>query len=258
MTRNILEIVDLHADLVKSEGEKRQILKGVNFSVRPGEVHAIMGKNGSGKSTLAKVLSGHPDYEITKGEIKFEDKLLNELAPEERSQLGLFLAFQYPTEIPGVSIQNFLRTALNARQESPMKVTEFRKLLKEKMEFLDMDASFAARAVNQGFSGGEKKKNEILQLAMLEPSLAILDETDSGLDIDALRVVAEGINKIKESRSAGERHLAVIVITHYNRILNYLKPDYVHIFNDGRFVKSGGIELAEELEVSGYRDVSNG
>jgi Fe-S cluster assembly ATP-binding protein len=240
----LLQIKGLTASI-----EERQILKGVNLTVNPGEVHAIMGPNGSGKSTLAKVLAGHPSYSVTGGSALLEGKDLLELEPDERSKAGLFLAFQYPHEIPGVSILNFLRTALNSRLEKEMPVLEFRKLLYSKMEMLGMDKAFATRFVNDGFSGGEKKRCEILQMAVLQPKLAVLDETDSGLDIDALKIVSQGVNKIKEE---GTPKPGVVVITHYNRILDYLKPDFVHVFADGRILKTGGSELAHELEERGY------
>jgi Fe-S cluster assembly ATP-binding protein len=242
-----LEIRNLHAGV-----EDEEILKGVNLTVRQGETHALMGPNGSGKSTLANVLMGHPDYEVTGGQIIFDGHDLLELAPDERSHLGLFLAFQYPVAIPGVTLANFLRHAMNARRkaENPddkgVPIPEFRRILKEKMDMLEMDHSFAGRYLNEGFSGGEKKRAEILQLAALEPKIAILDETDSGLDIDALRIVADGVNRLVGP------HLGALVITHYQRILNYVKPEFVHIMLDGRIVESGGSELALKLEESGY------
>jgi Fe-S cluster assembly ATP-binding protein len=239
---NLLEIKDLCA-----KTEDKEILKGVNLTVKPGEVHAIMGPNGSGKSTLAKVLAGHPSYEVTGGTVTFEGRDLLALSTNERSTAGVFLAFQYPHEISGVSILNFLRTALNARLPKEMPVLEFRKLIFEKMEMLGIDKSFAARFVNTGFSGGEKKRCEILQMALLEPKLAVLDETDSGLDIDALRIVSEGVNTISKKTNPG-----VVVITHYNRILDYIKPDFVHVFASGKILKTGGPELATELESRGY------
>lgn len=225
------------------------ILNGVSLQIAPGEVHAIMGRNGSGKSTLAKILAGHPEYNVISGSVNFAGQDLLALSPDERARLGMFMAFQYPQEIPGVSILNFLRTAYNAVNKCETPVLEFRKLLYEKMEMLQIDKAFAMRFVNEGFSGGEKKRNEVLQMAMLEPKLAILDETDSGLDIDALRVVADGVNSIVKNSS---KRPAVLVITHYNRLLDYLKPDVVHVFNKGKIVKSGGPELARELEQKGY------
>jgi Fe-S cluster assembly ATP-binding protein len=232
--------------------EDKEILKGVDLTIKQGEIHAIMGPNGTGKSTLAYTLLGHPSYQVTDGQVLFKGQNILELAPDERSRLGLFLAFQYPVAIPGVSVANFLRTALNARRraENPddkgVPVPEFRKLLKAKMDLLKMDHDFAGRYLNDGFSGGEKKRAEILQLATLKPEIAILDETDSGLDIDALRIVSEGVNAL-----AGP-DLGVMVITHYQRILNYIKPDFVHVMLGGRIVESGGAELAEQLEAHGY------
>jgi Fe-S cluster assembly ATP-binding protein len=242
-----LEVRDLHVSV-----EGKPILKGVNLVVRQGEVHALMGPNGTGKSTLANTLMGHPNYEVTHGEILFKGKDLVGLGPDERSRLGLFLAFQYPVAIPGVSLANFLRAALNARRRASdstdkgMPIPEFRKLLKQKMDVLKMPHEFAGRYLNEGFSGGEKKRAEILQLATLEPEIAVLDETDSGLDIDALRIVASGVNDL-----AGPE-LGVLIITHYQRILNYVKPQFVHIMLGGRVVESGGPELAEHLEEHGY------
>ena len=238
--------------------EDKLILKGLNLEVKQGEIHAIMGPNGSGKSTLAYSLMGHPKYEVEGGEVWFKGQNILELAPDERARLGLFLAFQYPTAIPGVSMANFLRTAVNAvrsgetngngngKSQVGVPIDEFRKLMTEKMELLQMDKSFARRYLNDGFSGGEKKRAEILQMAMLEPEIAILDETDSGLDIDALRIVSEGVNAL-----AGP-HMGVLVITHYQRILNYIKPDVVHVMVDGQIVTSGGAELARQLEEEGY------
>ena len=241
----MLEIKNLHARV----GDK-EILRGVNLQVNAGEVHAIMGPNGSGKSTLANVLAGRQTFEVTEGGISFGGKDLLEMAPEQRAQEGVFLAFQYPVEIPGVNNTYFLRTAYNAirkyRGEEELDAMDFLALVREKMKVVDLDESLMNRSVNEGFSGGEKKRNEILQMAVLDPKLAILDETDSGLDIDALRVVAEGVNHLKN-----ERH-AVIVITHYQRLLNYLIPDFVHVMHEGRLVKSGGAELAKELEEKGY------
>jgi Fe-S cluster assembly ATP-binding protein len=240
----LLNIQDLSAQIGECP-----ILKGISLTVREGEVHAIMGPNGSGKSTLSKVLAGHPSYEITGGTVEFKGKNLLSMAPDERSRDGLFLAFQYPQEISGVTISNFLRTALNARRQEPISAVDFRKLLQLKMDLLGMDKGFASRFVNDGFSGGEKKRNEVLQLAVLEPSLAVLDETDSGLDIDALRIVSSGVNAIREERCGAP---AVILITHYNRILDYIKPDFVHVLSDGRIISSGGPSLARELEEKGY------
>ena len=251
-----LVIKDLHASI-----EDQPILKGVNLTVKQGEIHALMGPNGTGKSTLANVLMGHPSYEVTGGEILFQGQDLSELDTDERARLGLFLAFQYPVAIPGVSVANFLRTAINARRKAVdaddkgISVPEFRKLLKNKMDMLEMSHEFAGRYLNEGFSGGEKKRAEILQLATLEPSIAILDETDSGLDIDALRIVAGGVNAL-----AGP-DLGVLVITHYQRILRYIEPDFVHIMLDGQIAETGGAELAERLEEEGYdwlREKSNG
>lgn len=248
-----LVIKNLH---VKVEGQ--EILKGLDLELSKGEVHAIMGPNGSGKSTLANTLMGHPAYEVTGGEIRLKGQSILEFSPDERSRLGLFLAFQYPSAIPGVSVANFLRTAINARLEprdsagngdgrpKGLPMREFRQLLKEKMAMLKMDPSFAKRYLNDGFSGGEKKRMEILQMAMLQPEIAVLDETDSGLDIDALRIVSEGVNQLMSP------NLGVLVITHYQRILNYIKPDHVHILVNGRIVMSGGPELALELEEKGY------
>ncbi len=225
------------------------ILKGINLTVKQGEVHAIMGPNGGGKSTLAYALAGHPKYEVEGGEMLLGDQNLLELSPDERARAGLFLAFQYPTAIPGVSMANFLRTSLNAVR-GDMPITQFRKLLLEKMEMLKMDRSFARRYLNDGFSGGEKKRAEILQMALLQPKFAIMDETDSGLDIDALRIVSEGVNVVKEGSEMG-----IVVITHYNRILNYIRPDFVHILVKGRIILSGGQELAERLEAEGYDEI---
>jgi Fe-S cluster assembly ATP-binding protein len=241
----MLQIKDLHARV-----EDKPILKGISLTVPTGEVHAIMGPNGSGKSTLAQVLAGKGEYEVTGGQVLFDGKDLLDLDPEERAREGLFLAFQYPVEIPGVSNSYFLKAALNAlrkhRGESELDAIEFMKLVKEKLAMLDMDASFLSRSVNQGFSGGEKKRNEIFQMAVLQPRLAVLDETDSGLDIDALRIVAGGVNALRGPDRA------IVVVTHYQRLLNYIVPDVVHVLSDGRIVKSGGKELALELEEKGY------
>ena len=232
--------------------EGKEILKGVNLELPQGEVHAIMGPNGTGKSTLAYTLMGHPSYEVTGGEVIFKDINILDLSPDERSRLGIFLAFQYPVSIPGVTVANFLRTAVNSRrraanpEDKGIPIPEFRKMLKAKMELLKVDSSFAGRYLNEGFSGGEKKRAEILQMAVLQPEIAILDETDSGLDIDALRIVSEGVNALRGSE------LGVLVITHYQRILNYIKPDVVHVMMDGRVVETGGPDLALHLEEHGY------
>ncbi|MEO8774442.1 MAG: Fe-S cluster assembly ATPase SufC [Gelidibacter sp.] len=241
----MLKISNLHASV-----DDKAILKGINLEVKAGEVHAIMGPNGSGKSTLASVIAGKEDYEMTEGEILFENESINELSPEERAHKGVFLSFQYPVEIPGVSVTNFIRTAINETRKAKgleaMPANEMLKMIREKSEMLEIDRKFLSRSLNEGFSGGEKKRNEIFQLAMLEPKLAILDETDSGLDIDALRIVANGINKIRSKDNA------VIVITHYQRLLDHIVPDFVHVLHEGRIVKSGGKELAHELEEKGY------
>ncbi len=232
--------------------EDKKILKGVDLTVRQGEIHAIMGPNGTGKSTLAYALMGHPNYEITGGEAFFKSENILDLDPDERSHLGLYLAFQYPVSIPGVTVANFLRTAINAHRKAAdpedkgVPIPEFRNLLKERMDLLKMDHSFAGRYLNEGFSGGEKKRAEILQMATLKPEIAILDETDSGLDIDALRIVSEGVNALRGSE------FGALVITHYQRILNYIQPDFVHVMLDGRVVESGGPELALQLEEQGY------
>ena len=244
MAAKLLDVRDLHVSI---SGKK--ILRGLTLSMDEGEVHAIMGPNGSGKSTLAKVLAGHPSYEVTSGSVLFRGKDILAMEPEERSREGVFLAFQYPNEIPGVTIMNFLRTAYNARREKDIPVLEFRNLLYKKMEMLGMDKAFATRFVNEGFSGGEKKRNEVLQMAVLEPALAVLDETDSGLDIDALKIVSQGVNTIS---GHGATKASVLVITHYNRILSYIKPDKVHVLAEGRLIRTGGPELAHELEARGY------
>ena len=232
--------------------EETEILKGVDLEIRSGEIHAIMGPNGSGKSTLAKVLAGHPGYEVTGGSALFEGRDLLELETDERARAGVFMAFQYPVAIPGVSIANFLRTALQARLDEgeELDLFDFQDILLERMELLEMSPSFAERAVNDGFSGGEKKRNEILQMAVLEPTLAIMDETDSGLDIDALKVVSRGVNTLQKERPG----MAVLMITHYQRLLNYVQPDFVHVIVDGRIVRSGGPEVALSLEEGGYRE----
>ena len=241
----MLKVKDLHASI-----DGKEILKGLNLEIKAGEVHAIMGPNGSGKSTLSMVLAGNPAYEVTGGSAEFLGKDLLSLPPEVRSHEGLFLGFQYPVEIPGVSMVNFMRAAVNAKRkylgEPPMTASEFLKMMREKREIVELDNKLASRSVNEGFSGGEKKRNEIFQMAVLQPKLAILDETDSGLDIDALRIVAEGVNKLKTSNNA------TVVITHYQRLLDYIKPDIIHILYKGRIVRTGGPELALELEERGY------
>ena len=241
----MLKINNLHASV-----EDKAILKGINLEVKPGEVHAIMGPNGSGKSTLASVVAGKEEYEVDEGEILLEGENIDELAAEERAHKGIFLSFQYPVEIPGVSVTNFMKTAINETRKAKgledMPANEMLKMIREKSELLEIDRKFLSRSLNEGFSGGEKKRNEIFQMAMLEPKLAILDETDSGLDIDALRIVANGVNKLKSKDNA------IIVITHYQRLLDYIVPDYVHVLYNGRIVKSGTKELAHELEAKGY------
>ncbi len=241
----MLRIEDLHASI-----EGKEILKGVNLTVHPGEVHAIMGPNGSGKSTLSAVLTGNPAYTVTGGSVTFNGKDLLALSPEDRAHEGLFLSFQYPVEIPGVSMVNFMRAAINEKRKyhgmEPLSASDFLKLMRERRAIVELDNKLASRSVNEGFSGGEKKRNEIFQMAMLEPRLSILDETDSGLDIDALRVVANGVNRLKSDNNA------TIVITHYQRLLDYIKPDYVHVLYKGRIVMSAGPELALELEEKGY------
>ncbi len=241
----MLSIKNIHANV-----EGKQILKGINLEIKAGEVHAIMGPNGSGKSTLASVLAGREEYEVTEGEVSFLNKDLLELSPEDRAREGLFLAFQYPVEIPGVSTTNFIKAAVNEKRKyqglEPLDSVAFLKIMKEKMKLVEIDQSLLSRSINEGFSGGEKKRNEIFQMAMLEPKLAILDETDSGLDIDALRIVANGINKLHNPDRA------VLVITHYQRLLDYIQPDFVHVLFNGRIVKSGTKELALELEQKGY------
>jgi Fe-S cluster assembly ATP-binding protein len=237
-----LEIRKLHV-----RTEEREILRGVDLSVSRGEIHALMGPNGSGKSTLANTILGHPAYEITEGEILWRGEPITEADPEDRAQAGLFLAFQYPAAIPGVSVANFLRMAMNTKREEPINVKEFGAKLKNATELLRVDREFTSRHLNDGFSGGEKKRCEILQMAMLEPEVAVLDETDSGLDIDALRTVAEGVNKLH-----AETGMGALVITHYQRILQFVKPDFVHVMLDGRIVREGGAELVEQLEAEGY------
>jgi Fe-S cluster assembly ATP-binding protein len=241
----MLKIKNLHASV---EGE--EILKGINLEINPGEVHAIMGPNGSGKSTLASVIAGNEDFEVTEGDILFEKSNISELSPDERAHKGIFLSFQYPVEIPGVSVTNFIKTSINqvrkSRGQKDMPANEMLKKIREKSALLEMDRKFLSRSLNEGFSGGEKKRNEIFQMAMLEPKLAILDETDSGLDIDALRIVSDGVNRLKTKDNA------TLVITHYQRLLDYVVPDVVHVLMDGKIVKTGGKELAKELEERGY------
>jgi Fe-S cluster assembly ATP-binding protein len=237
----MLKIEDLHVEI-----DGQEIVKGLDLEVGKGEIHAIMGPNGSGKSTLANVLMGHPRYEVTGGSITFQGEDVFELEPDERAKLGMFLAFQYPSEVPGVSVANFLRTAVNSVREEELSPMEMYRLLQEKMSIMQMDPKFAERYLNEGFSGGEKKRNEILQMLMLDPRLAIMDETDSGLDIDALQVVAKGVNEMKG------HEFSAVIITHYQRILRYIEPDRVHVMLDGRLVTSGGKELADDLEEKGY------
>jgi len=241
----MLEIKNLHASV-----DNKEILKGINLVVKPGEVHAIMGPNGAGKSTLASIVAGKDEFEVTKGEVLLDGQDLADDAPEERAHKGIFLSFQYPVEIPGVTVTNFMKTAINesrkARGQEDMPANEMLKMIKEKAELLEIDRKFLSRSLNEGFSGGEKKRNEIFQMAMLEPKVAILDETDSGLDIDALRIVAAGVNKLRSKDNA------VVVITHYQRLLDYIVPDFVHVLYDGKIVKSGDASLALELEEKGY------
>lgn len=241
----MLEIKDLHAGI-----EDKEILRGIDLNIKAGEIHAIMGPNGSGKSTLASVIAGNETYNVIEGDIVLDDKSILELSPDERAHKGVFLSFQYPVEIPGVTTTNFIKTAINAKRKAQglgnLPAKDMLKLIREKSDLLEMDRKFLSRSLNEGFSGGEKKKNEIFQMAMLEPKLAILDETDSGLDIDALKIVANGVNKLKNEDNA------IIVITHYQRLLEYIVPDFVHVLHDGKIVKSGGAELAHELEDKGY------
>ncbi|OSY88687.1 cysteine desulfurase [Tenacibaculum holothuriorum] len=241
----MLKIENLHAQV-----EDKDILKGINLEVKPGEVHAIMGPNGAGKSTLSSVIAGNENYEVTEGSIELDGEDISELAPEERAHAGVFLSFQYPVEIPGVTVTNFIKTAINESRKAQgleeMPAKDMLKKIREKSELLEIDRKFLSRSLNEGFSGGEKKRNEIFQMAMLEPKLAILDETDSGLDIDALRIVANGVNKLKSEDNA------VVVITHYQRLLDYIVPDYVHVLHDGKIVKTGDASLALELEKKGY------
>lgn len=243
-----LEIKNLRAKVVTNDDEAgKEILKGVNLSINSGETHAIMGPNGSGKSTLSYTLAGHPKYEVTEGEVLLDGENLLDMDVDERARAGLFLAMQYPVEVPGVSMANFLRTAASGIRGEAPKLREWVKEVREAMEELSIDKSFSERSVNEGFSGGEKKRHEVLQLGLLKPKFAVLDETDSGLDVDALRVVSEGINRYKERENGG-----VLMITHYKRILNYVHPDFVHVFADGKIITSGGPELADELEAHGY------
>lgn len=246
----MLKIIDLHASV-----DDKKILKGINLEVKPGEVHAIMGPNGAGKSTLSSVISGNENFEVTQGDILLEGESILEDAPEDRAHKGIFMSFQYPVEIPGVSVTNFIKTAINesrkARSQQEMPAKEMLQKIKEKAELLEIDKGFLSRSLNEGFSGGEKKRNEIFQMAMLEPKVAILDETDSGLDIDALRIVANGVNKLKNENNA------IIVITHYQRLLDYIVPDFVHVLSDGKIVKSGDKNLALELEEKGYDWLKN-
>lgn len=244
MKNNLLNITGLKVNI-----EDIEILKGINLSMGKGETHVIMGPNGGGKSTLAYALMGHPNYEITGGEIEFHKEVINDLSPDKRAKKGMFLSFQYPEEIPGVTVEEFLRTAKTSVSGETQRIIPFKKLLKSRMEQLEMKEEYAGRYLNQGFSGGEKKKNEILQMSILEPSLAILDETDSGLDVDAIRIVAEGVQKFKNENNS------ILIITHYNKLLDYLKPDYIHILLDGKIVKTGGAELAEEIEKNGYENI---
>jgi len=249
-TTPLLQITDLHAGI-----EGREILKGISLTVRAGEVHAIMGPNGSGKSTMASVLAGREEYQVTSGSISFNGKDILEMSPEDRAREGVFMAFQYPVEIPGVSTANFVKTAVQEMRKHrglpPLEPAAFLALMREKMKLVEMDQQFLSRSLNEGFSGGEKKRNEIFQMAMLDPALAVLDETDSGLDIDALRIVAEGVNTLRTKDNA------VVVITHYQRLLNYIVPDVVHVIWNGRIVRSGGKELAFELEEKGYDWIKN-
>lgn len=244
MGNRLLTINDLKVNI-----DDKEILKGLNLIINEGEIHVIMGPNGGGKSTFAYTLMGHPKYEITQGDIIFEGKLINDLKADKRAKKGIFLSFQYPEEIPGVTVEEFLRTSKAAVTGEMQKIIPFKKLLKEKMALLEMKEEYAQRYLNLGFSGGEKKKNEILQMSVLEPKLSILDETDSGLDVDAIRIVAEGVKRIKDHKKS------ILVITHYNKLLDYLVPDYVHILLDGRIVKTGGIELAKEIDELGFENI---
>jgi Fe-S cluster assembly ATP-binding protein len=241
MADKLLEIKDLHTRV-----EQKEILKGLNLEINKGEIHVIMGPNGAGKSTLANTIMGHPKYSITNGEMFFQGENINELKPNDRAKKGIFLSFQYPEELTGVTVENFLRTAKNSLEGKPIRLMEFKKKLKEKMELLDMKEEYASRYLNVGFSGGEKKKNEILQMAILEPKLTILDETDSGLDVDAIKVVSKGVSMMANGENA------FLIITHHNKILDYLKPDYVHVLIDGKIVRIGDFSLAKEIESKGY------
>ena len=241
MDKHLLNINNLRVTI-----DENHILKGVNLKIDEGETHIIMGPNGSGKSTLAYTLMGHPDYGVADGNIEFDGELINKLATDKRAKKGIFLSFQYPEEIPGVTVEDFLRTAKSAILDKPVGLMAFKKILKEKMIQLDINEEYASRYLNLGFSGGEKKKNEILQMSILDPKLAILDETDSGLDVDAIKIVAKGVNKFRDEKKS------ILVITHYNKLLNYLEPDYVHILIDGKIVKTGGMELAGEIDEKGY------
>ncbi|MBZ9686224.1 Fe-S cluster assembly ATPase SufC [Clostridium estertheticum] len=241
MTDKLLEIKALHTKV-----EQKEILKGLNLEINKGEIHVIMGPNGAGKSTLANTIMGHPKYSIANGEMIFQGENINELKPNERAKKGIFLSFQYPEELTGVTVENFLRTAKNSLEGKPIRLMEFKKKLKEKMELLDMKEEYASRYLNVGFSGGEKKKNEILQMAILEPKLTILDEADSGLDVDAIKVVSKGVSMLANEENA------FLIITHHNKILDYLKPDYVHVLIDGKIVRTGDFSLAKEIEIKGY------
>lgn len=244
MNNDLLSIKNLSVTI-----DEKEILKGLNLNIGHGEIHIIMGPNGAGKSTLAYTLIGHPKYEVTEGDIELDGESINDLSVDKRAKAGMFLSFQYPEEIPGVTVEEFLRTAKTSISGEKQGIVSFRKLLKDKMEQLDMKEEYALRYLNVGFSGGEKKKNEILQMSILEPKLAILDETDSGLDVDAIRVVAEGVKSLKD----GSR--SILVITHYNKLLDYLEPDYIHILIDGKIVKTGGMELAKEIDERGYENI---
>lgn len=244
MANNLLSINNLKVNI-----EDKEILKGLNLHIGEGEIHIIMGPNGGGKSTLAYTLMGHPKYEIVDGEIEFDGEIINDLGADKRAKNGIFLSFQYPEEIPGVTVEEFLRTAKTSVSGETQKLIPFKKMLKEKMDQLEMKEEYASRYLNLGFSGGEKKKNEILQMSILEPKLAILDETDSGLDVDAVKIVAEGVKRVKDDKSS------ILVITHYNKLLDYLQPDHIHILLDGKIVKTGGIELAKEIDEIGYENI---